>query len=341
MMMATTAEENVEGLSGSSVAKTGSCWECRDNLLITSCDDGIINIWNGFTYELLVSLSGEHFEQIECIALSQDNNKLASTDGTGIIVWDLQTLSSIAVSPFYVVWALCFNTAGDKLAGSCDRHLRVWDLNANDRVIWEMNNHITLTPNILKIDKQFIVTRTTSHGCECDLSWFDCDTGEFSRKLKPFVFSQYTFSPTKENEIAVCRVNMSDRPHPFLSPIDPRDTKLMIWDIVEREIKVETVIRELAECRSISYDNSGSHLFIASKDGVIRRWCIETGAVTICVTTEARVHNVAFSPDRTKFALIGSGDCLVVDESGSVLANLGKQSGHGISWSHPQMVVLM
>lgn len=103
-----------------------------DNYCMTGGQDGTVILWNPFKGKLVKNFKGIHNREIQDIAITKDNNKVASCGADRpVFYWDVQTNQTIKIFSGHNarVNTCCFNDDENVIvSGSYDGTMRIFDI---------------------------------------------------------------------------------------------------------------------------------------------------------------------------------------------------------------------
>ncbi|MCG2826111.1 MAG: hypothetical protein L6265_05915, partial [Thermoplasmatales archaeon] len=235
----------------------------------------VIHIINTSTYKTEKQLFG-HTARIQCVALSQDNNRLASASADSTVkIWDMDKVVKSFTISMHAALSVDWSSDGNKIAtGADDSRLKIWNVSTGEILIDVKAHNDGITTLEFSPDGKMIATGAGfsnievpggagSESLDTTVKLWNSTNGELIRTMEG-------------HEDGITKVRFSsDGKYLASSSID---TNIKIWDVNNGDC-IRTLEGHTGDVNDIRWSDNGKKIVSCSSDYTIKIWDIEKGEV--------------------------------------------------------------
>jgi WD40 repeat protein len=341
-------------------------WSPDGTSIATASIDGVADLWNADSGELVVSLFG-HEASLGAIAWSPDGAWVATSAFDGSIrIWDAnsgesaQVIDDISSGTISLVW----NPHSDVIAaGSQDGTIRVWDAYAGTMMML-LGQH---DGAVEALDVGPSGTLVASGGTDGRVKIWNVDTSSLVADLDAYGFEVADVAWSPDGERLAESSGLGSLGHVGIFDVESEEKQdaldevfldytvamdwsvsgdliagatrrgdLVVWDGVTGQVLHELRFHGY-EATGVSWSPDGSQLASTTSEGIIQLWNANQGIEAFWGFVDAPAQGVAWSPDGTTIAvpatdgiayLLEAEDLSILDEYRS-----GEEFAYSSSWS--------
>jgi WD40 repeat protein len=221
--------------------------------------DGVIQIWDIRSSQLIRLLRGNENDRIWSLAFSPRNMLASGSESKAIRLWNIQTGQCLkTLYDHQMVMAVAFSPNGEIVAsGSAYRTIKLWKVKTGE-CIKVLQGHASLVLSVaFSRNGELLV----SSSYDRTVRLWDVHTGECVRVLKEATDALWSvaFSPNSQLIAGGCD-----------------DQVVRLWD-VETGKCTRTLQGHTDRIRAIAFNNDGTVLASGSGDRTLKLWSVETG----------------------------------------------------------------
>lgn len=255
----------------------------------------------------------EHKDQVTSVAFSFDGTTLASGQGDGVELWNVERGQNIATFHTGFVSSVAFSPDGKTLAtgsGAWDGTVKLWDVTTG-RTIATLKGHTGLVASVAFSPDGTILASGL---------WDDTFTGKVELWNVKTRQNTATFEGHTEfvNSIAFS-------PNGTTLASGSGDGTIKLWDMAMRT-NIATLVRHTDAVNSVDFSPDGTILVSGSKDNTVNLWDVATQNITTLTGHMGSINSLMFSPDGTTLA---SGS-----RNGTVIWDVATQNITALAESH-------
>ena len=273
-------------------------WSEDGHKIAYSRDDGIIQIQNTITDQIILSIQGDSSGPTTSVAFgrAENANKLASAGADGIVkIWDSETgdlLLSFTGYDTYVS-TVNWNPINPNLLASVDilGLIKIWDIQTSYLIFSGGKAEFAFGLKWSPDGKQLV----TTNGIAIVLVVLDSLNGVYFSTILP--------------------ANMKDVSEIITVDWDPNQDiilsgtivgNLTTWNVKQRH-EVQTFNNGVAAINSAVFSPDSMKIASVSYDKALKIWDVATGNLIYTLSTHSIAFDVSWSPDGTKIAYGGEG----------------------------------
>lgn len=222
--------------------------------LASASEDKTAKVWDIGSGEIVQSLV--HADSVWSATFRPGSPQLATTDGSAITLWDIDTGAALQTIEHFNGWAVELDPDGRTLASIGNQPLRLWDVESGEQ-LGSFSHGYTRSAAFSPDGRQLV--SASENGT---LAVWDVATGKILRSLAGHT-----------NRV----LSMAQRADGAQLASGSEDRTIKVWDVATGT-ELHTLTGHGGSVWSVAYSPDGAVLASSGDDRTVRLWHVESGA---------------------------------------------------------------